>query len=106
MFQRVLAAGDSGLRGDVGEGAIAIVAVEDVLAVIGDEEIVAAVVVVVADADALSPAGVTEAGFGGDVGEGSVAIVFEEMEIGSCPAGKPSRREPLTRKMSSQSSWS
>ena len=65
--------------GDVGEGAVAVVAVEGVLAVVGDEEVVPAVVVVVADADALPPAGAGEAGFDGDVGEGAVAVVFEEM---------------------------
>ena len=80
--------GDAGLRADIGEGAIAVVVVEDVLAPVGDEQIVVAVVVVVADADALSPAGVDESGFGGDVGEGAVAIVFEEMVGGLLSGGK------------------
>ncbi len=56
--------GEAGLGGDVGEGAVAVVAVEDILAVVADEEIVEAVVVVVADAAALAPAGcVLESGF-------------------------------------------
>ena len=48
----------AGLRGDIGEGAVAVVAVEAVLAVVGDEEVFEAIVVVVADADADGPAGV------------------------------------------------
>src|SRR2546425_10566760 len=69
---------DAGLGADVGEGAIAVVVVETVFAEVGDEEVVEAVVVVIADANALSPAGMNEAGFDGDIGEGGVAIVFEE----------------------------
>ena len=72
---------EAGFGGDVGEGAVAVVAVEDVLAVVGDEEVVPAVVVVVADAAALSPAAAGEAGFSGDVGEGAVAVVLEEMAV-------------------------
>ncbi len=79
---------EAGFGGDVGEGAVAVVAVEDVLAVVTDEEIVPAVVVVVADAAALAPAAVCEAGFGGDVGEGAVAIVFEEVRDGFLALGK------------------
>ena len=78
---------EAGFGSDVGEGAVAVVTVEDVLAVVGDEEVVPAVVVVVADAAALSPAAAGEAGFGSDVGEGSVAVVLEEMQMGSCPLG-------------------
>ena len=48
---------EAGLFGDVGEGAVAVVAVEGVLAVVADEEVVPAVVVVVADAAGLAPAG-------------------------------------------------
>ena len=73
---------DSGLLADVGEGAVAVVVVEHVLAVVGDEQIVVAVVVVVADADALSPAGVLEPSLQGDVGEGAVAIVLEQVVEG------------------------
>ena len=51
-----LLACDAGLLADVGEGAVAVVVVENVLAVVGDEQVVAAIVVVVADADALAPA--------------------------------------------------
>src|SRR5271169_422926 len=70
---------EAGTLGDVGEGAVAVVVIENVLAVVGDEEVVEAVVVVVADAAGLSPAGAdVEAGTFGYIGEGAVAIVFEE----------------------------
>src|SRR5439155_8595542 len=71
-------AGDAGFFADVGKGAVAVVVVEDVFPEVRDEEIVEAVVIVIADADALSPAGMKQASFGGDVGESAVAIVFEK----------------------------
>ncbi len=58
------------------------------MAVVTDEEIVPAVVVVVADAAALPPAAVCKAGFGGDVGEGAVAVVFEEVRDWFLALGK------------------
>ena len=74
---------------DIGERAVAIVVIENVLAVVGDEEIVIAVVVVVADAAGLSPAGAdVEAGTFGDIGEGAVAIVFEETAMRFLAFGK------------------
>src|SRR4051794_14898096 len=48
--------------GDIAEGAIAVIFVELVLAVVGDEQIFEAVVVVVADANAASPSSVMQAG--------------------------------------------
>ena len=69
----------AGAFGDVGEGAVAVVVIENILAVVGDEEIVIAIVVVVADAAGLSPTGAdVEAGTFGDIGEGAVAIVLEQ----------------------------
>ena len=68
--------------GDIGEGAVTIVTVEDVLAVVANKEIVPTVVVVVADTAALAPAAVGKAGFGGDVGERAVPVVLEEMRDG------------------------
>ena len=44
-----------------------------------DVNVVEAVVVVIADADALPPAVVNNSGFRGDVRERAVAIIFEEM---------------------------
>jgi hypothetical protein len=78
----------AGLTGDIGEGAIAVVAVEDVLAVVGDKEVVEAVVVVVADAAALTPSAATQAGLEGDIGEGAIAIIFEEAGDGFLAFGE------------------
>ena len=72
-------AGDAGFFADIGESAVAVVVVENIFAEISHEEIVEAVVVVIADADSLAPAGMQEPGFLGDVGEGAVAIVSEKM---------------------------
>ncbi len=70
---------DAGFFAYVGEGAVAVVVIEHIFSVIGDVEIFAAVVVVIADADALAPAGVREAGLFCDIGERAVAIVVVEM---------------------------
>src|SRR5229473_2372588 len=74
--------GDAGFFADVCEGAVTVVVVENVFSEVGNEEIVEAVVVVIADANGLPPAGMEQAGFSGDVRESSVAIVFEEMRSG------------------------
>src|SRR5258707_731724 len=73
------APGDAGFFADVAERTVAVVVVENIFSKVGNEEVVEAVVIVVADADALSPAGMKKAGFGGNVGESAVAIVLEEM---------------------------
>src|SRR5207244_12203911 len=51
------------------------------------EEIVPAVIVVIADADAGLPAAAANAGFFGDIGEGAVAIIFVEMRGGRFAGG-------------------
>ena len=53
--------------------------VERVLAVVGEEKIFETIVVVVADANSLSPTGARQAGFAGDVSECAVAIVLEQI---------------------------
>src|ERR1700722_465916 len=70
---------DAGFLTDVGECSIAIVVIEDILAIVRDVQILEAIVVIVADADALAPAGVCEAGFLSDIGEGAVVVVAVEM---------------------------
>jgi hypothetical protein len=80
--------GNAGLGGNIGERAVVIVVVEDVFAEVGNEEIVEAVVVVVADADGLSPAGMNQASLYGDVGEGAVAIIFVQAIGGLLARGK------------------
>src|SRR5439155_20877938 len=59
--------------------AITIVVIKNVLTEIADEEIYEAVVVVVTNANALSPAGVGYAGLHGNVCECSVTIILEKM---------------------------
>src|SRR5437016_4010229 len=78
----------AGFLRDVGEGAVAVVAIEDVLAVIADEEVVPAVVVVIADTAALAPSRAGESRFHGNVSEGAVAIVFEEVRDGFLSFGE------------------
>ena len=51
-------AANAGFFADIGEGAVAVVVIEDVFAVVCAVEIFVAVVVVIADADTLAPAGV------------------------------------------------
>src|SRR5439155_11683383 len=69
----------AGFVGHIGERAIAVIVVKHVLAKIGDEEIFEAVVVVVTNADALSPAGVGYASLQSNVGECAVSIILEKM---------------------------
>ena len=77
MSQRVAAVEPRALR-DVREAAAA-VAPQPALAVVGDEQIAMAVVVVVADADALAPSGLREPRARGDVLESQAAEVAIEM---------------------------
>src|SRR6266498_500734 len=67
-----------GLFGDIGEGAVAIVVIKHNAAVVGDDQVVEAIVVVVADAASLSPTGSCQPCLFGDVREGAISIVMEE----------------------------
>src|SRR5947199_7832300 len=78
----------SGFLTYIGEGAVPIVVIENVLAEISDEQVVPAIVVVVADAASLSPARVRDAGFQGNVGKRAVPIVAEQMRGGLTAFGK------------------
>ena len=69
---------DAGLLGDVGERAVAIVAIQMVAAERGHVEILPAVAVHVRRADAHAPARVADAGLVGDVLESSVAEIAIE----------------------------
>ena len=70
---------NSGLVGNVGERAVAVVVEQDVVPPEAAEQIIPAVVVVVAHADSSLPAGARQSGFLRDISEGSVAIIFVEM---------------------------
>src|SRR5207237_10455373 len=71
------------------ERAIPIVVIKNVLAKVACEEILKAVIVVIANADALSPAGVGYAGLHGNVCECAVAIILEEMRRRPLATGEP-----------------
>jgi hypothetical protein len=73
----------AGFGRHIGKCAVAVVAVEAVVAVVGEEQVLEAVVVVVADADAHSPAGIGESGFGGHIGKRAVAVVVIEPVAGA-----------------------
>ena len=84
--------GNAGGLGGFFERAVALVVIKTILAIVGDVQIVEAIVVVVARADALSPAGGAQAGFVGHVGEGAVVIVVKEMIGGSRRSGLRTER--------------
>ena len=72
------AASGAGLRGDVGEGAVAVVVVEMVAAVAGDVEVFVAVVVVISDRYSHVVAYALQAGLLGDIFEGAAGFLMEE----------------------------
>src|SRR5579863_4995842 len=77
----------------IGKGAIAVVMEEYVLAPEGAEEVIPAIVVVVAHANAGLPSASAQARFRGNVGKCAVAIVFIEVR-GGRGAGSPVRIQP------------
>ena len=85
-------------RGDVREFAVAAVAVEAVRPVVGDQQVGMAVVIEIADAGGLRPAGAREAGLLADFGEVALAIVAVELRVGRRRAGV--NAVPLAMKMS------
>ena len=102
--QRDFSSDQSRLLRDIGERAVAVVAIEDVLALIGDEQILEAVVVVVADANADAQPTSVRPALCGDVGESAVAIVFVEAIV--VFGGAPVSSVPVKTKMSIQPSLS
>ena len=97
---------EAGFFGDISERAVAIVAEERILPVVADEEIVPAIVVVVANAAGLAPAQRASPALSVTSVNVPSRLFLKRWQTGSWPLGKPSSRQPLTRKMSSQSSWS
>ena len=73
---------------NISEGSVPIVAVKNVLAPIGDEEIVKAVVVIVSDTHSLAPPRADEPGLLRDIRECAVAVIPVEMIRWSLAAGK------------------
>src|SRR5258708_40249132 len=69
----------AGVLGYVGKSAVAVIVKQNVVAPETAEEIVPAVIVVIADAHAGLPAGTRESRFVGDVGEAAIGIISVEM---------------------------
>src|SRR2546425_7861309 len=80
---------------DLGESAVAIVVVQNIFAVVGDVQIFEAVVVVITDAHALAPTGVSQTGLCGDVGERAVMIVVIEMARRSFTGSRGFESRPI-----------
>ena len=83
------------MGGNVGEGSVAVGAVEDVWAEVGDVEVEVSVGVVVAHSDAHAVAVVSDAGGVGDIGERQLSgwdeIVAEEAVAGRLVLGRRER---------------
>ena len=85
---RLAGTAHSCLVADVAKRAVPVVVVQHILAVVADVQIGVAVVVVVADAHALSPPGMHEPCLLRDIGEGAVVIISIEMIAGRSLAGR------------------
>src|SRR5579872_4656152 len=70
------------LLAHVGKRSVPVVVIQNIFSEVGHVQVVPSVVVVVTDANALSPAGMRDAGFRGNVGECAVAIIAEKMRSG------------------------
>jgi len=81
-------------RSDVGECAVSVVAIETVVAVVGEEKIFETIIVVVAHANAIGPAGIVQSGLCRDISECPVAIVVVEVIAG---AGWTTRKSAATK---------
>ncbi len=92
--------------GHIGEGAVAVVVEEMALAERGDEEVVEAVVIVIADGNSQAEHGNGEPGFASDIGESAVVIVVVELQRGCGALACPGQSCPLTSRMSGQPSLS
>ena len=70
--------GQAGFSRHIGEGAVAIVLVQNAVSVGRDEDIRPAVVIVIGNRDAESECSAGDSGFFRDIGEGAIAIVLVE----------------------------
>ena len=78
----------SGFFGYVGERAVAVVVKQHVLSPESLQQIEIAVVVIIADASALSPTRAGDAGFCAHISECAVVIVVIQMTSGRAPRGE------------------
>src|SRR5439155_10890622 len=70
---------EAGLFGNFGEGTVCIVVIEDILAPVGDEQILETVVIVISDAHSLAPARAAKARPCRNIRERPVAVVVVEV---------------------------
>jgi len=96
-------AGDARLVRHIGEGAVAVVVVEHVLAEVTNEKIVEAVIVIIADADSLPPAVINETSLGSYIREGAVAIILKQVR-GGLLAGRKTFQPPAVHQKNIQPS--
>src|SRR5438445_319951 len=78
----------AGLLRDVSKCAVAIVMVKDILPVICQEQVIAAIVVVITHTNAIAPAGLQDPGLGSRVGECPVSVIVIEMARGGLAGGE------------------
>src|SRR5277367_4565412 len=78
----------TGFTRHIGEGAVAIVVVKNVPAIIGDEKVQVAVIVVVPVANPLAPAVPHQSCFFSDVGKSPVVVVTVQVVCGFLAFGK------------------
>ncbi len=90
--------------GDIGECAVSVISVENILTIVSDENIVETVVIVVTDGDTAGPTGANKSGLLCDIGKGTITIIFVQ-SIGGAGGGS-SIRVPQSMSMSSQPSLS
>lgn len=73
---------DTRLFGNIGEGAVAVVMIQNVAAPVADEQVVVSVVIVIADATTLPPTVAQQACLGSHVSECAIAIVTKQKGCG------------------------
>src|SRR4029077_3108907 len=66
----------AGLFGDICKGSVTVVPVQDILAPVGDEQVVEAIIIEIANSDCRGPSRAEQAGLFGHIGKGPVAIVL------------------------------
>ena len=74
----------AGLSGHVGKRSVAVVVIEAILAKVGNEKVFIAVIIEVAHANAVSPAGIHQSRFLRNIRECAVAIVPIQAVARSC----------------------
>src|SRR5690349_16625096 len=69
--------------GYVGKSSVPVVVIEHVVPVVGDEQVVETVIVVIADSNGGRPTGTVQSGFRGDIGKTAIPVVLVKTVGGS-----------------------